>query len=471
MDGRDKSPETQQYPLTRFEISLIERLREQGQQQLSKPPDDGFASQTLRLSAWKGDHDLGLYHIDTRKILGECLDAGLKIKHRLFNISVAEQAHVEDTSICKAETEEYQPTFEPAPEPAGEEEPISWEDIKQDIIPSCVHQVTFTIDDVTPEVRRHLDLTFPGVIIQNHTTPESNNSPETRVSRGTSTTRRLSSEISSTLSTPPSSQSSLDPHIAASPTTPTTIAESIGLSLQNPETIAGIYSHWELKQSVQIFRKETSDVTIDDQLFNYYLNIVDLYIIAEHIPSPALQYKLLLAFQTTNQAQREHMPHIETAVKAFQYLPATKPLCQWLAIIFAFLWDTSDDGTWSDLRKEYPNMPLEGLAAFLHSVNLVRCSFTTGDDVAVLERWCTVHSHAKGSKEKKACDQYRSRYTDLLEKGKEEERQFELKEAREVIAEEQKRKREMKRKRSSGPADHGSSRKKGKSRSGGELLN
>jgi hypothetical protein len=76
----------------------------------------------------------------------------------------------------------------------------------------------------------------------------------------------------------------------------------------------------------------------------YYSNLVTLYILAYRQGEMDLAYIVLLRFQNTNYNRTGSLPGIELAVQAFEYLPPDSALCQWLAILFSFLWGTQDEG-------------------------------------------------------------------------------------------------------------------------------
>lgn len=146
------------------------------------------------------------------------------------------------------------------------------------------------------------------------------------------------------------------------------------------------------------------------------------------------------------------MPDIDSSVKLFKYVPAQSPLCQWVLYLFAHLWETGNSGTFDELREINQGMDLEALAKFLHGVALVRCAYTPGRDVAVLERWCDVHSHKPNSVDAKLCEKYRKRHQSFLATEKMREHQLELDEAKLLL--EQNASRPVRQKRKANDEDN-----------------
>ncbi|PVH95899.1 hypothetical protein DM02DRAFT_675151 [Periconia macrospinosa] len=462
MAGKDSSAERRYYLLTESEAKLIDATRKEKLQ-------DEYPRHALSLVAWFGGRDLGLHHIDTGNVITELVQVGMDIREQLIRLPVHQEL---DDGASDSEKKDDSEVDDEIPD-----EPISWDDVKKNIIPPSVQQVTFTINESpTAELCKDFNERFPGVRIQ-HSSPKCSSSlekaanpvvqftePQSRQKVAeppaipTMTVRQSSEPHSSVSSTPlPSSvsQSSPEVEIAKQPLADSVTVDSIastagslGLTLESRDTITSMYSQWKERRTIPTFRidKDKCPESNEERLQAYYLALVDLYILATQSNLKDLQYKLLLTFQATNYAQRGSMPHIETVVKAFQYLPVDSPLCRWVLITYAFLWATHDGGTYAELRENNEDMDTEALAKFLHGIAYIRCEFTPGHDIAVLDRWCEVHEHKVGSKEEQMCKENRMKHKAFLEKAKRAERDDEIKEARKLLkAEEERPKRGKKR--------------------------
>jgi hypothetical protein len=139
------------------------------------------------------------------------------------------------------------------------------------------------------------------------------------------------------------------------------------------------------------------------KLEHYYSNLVTLYILAFKQRAFDLAYIVLLRFQNTNHSRMRSLPGIELAVQAFEHLPTESALCRWFSIIFSFLWGTQDDGDYDQFTQDHPNLDPLALSKLLYAVAFVHDPFTEGLDAAVLTRWCDVHDHTEGSKDKRLC--------------------------------------------------------------------
>lgn len=139
-------------------------------------------------------------------------------------------------------------------------------------------------------------------------------------------------------------------------------------------------------------------------LDHYYGNLITLYILLFRQGSLNMAYIVLLRFQNTNFNKTGSLPGIELALQAFQFLPAESPLCQWLAIMYAFLWNTQNEGDWHQFVHTRPGLNAVALNKLLFAVSYIRDPFTEGHDSAVLVRWCAVHDHTEGSQEQELCD-------------------------------------------------------------------
>jgi hypothetical protein len=136
----------------------------------------------------------------------------------------------------------------------------------------------------------------------------------------------------------------------------------------------------------------------------YYSNLIMLYILAYRQKEYDLAYVVLLRFQTTNCNRTATLPDIALVVEAFRHLPEDSPLCKWLAILYAFLWGQDNFGEYRSFIRERPNLDTLALLKLLYEVAYIRDPYTEGLDDAVLERWCGVHNHRKGSPDQLLCE-------------------------------------------------------------------
>jgi hypothetical protein len=188
------------------------------------------------------------------------------------------------------------------------------------------------------------------------------------------------------------------------------VAEELGFTAKNLNEVQTMYNSWYDQEKVQ--GKGTS--SLDD----YYDNLLVLSIIGQHTNDPNLQYQVLLKWQEADYKYiGKTLPDTSIAVKAFQYLPGSA-LCQWITITYSFLWRTAESGDYEtfcrEVKSEDEDLQLDSIAAFLHSITLMRCAYTKGGDMNVLTMWCDVHNHARGGVKEEKCIKFRNRISNNL---------------------------------------------------------
>lgn len=209
------------------------------------------------------------------------------------------------------------------------------------------------------------------------------------------------------------------------------VAEELGFTVKNLHEVQAMYNLWYDQKWIE--GKGTSS------LDEYYDNLLVLSIIGQHTNDPDLQYQVLLKWQETDYKYvGETLPDTSIAVKAFQYLPDST-LCQWITIMYSFLWRTAESGNYEtfcrETRNEDEDLRLDSIAAFLHSIALMRCAYIKGDDINVLPMWCDVHNHARGGVKEEKCIKFRNRISNnLLATQLEQQADEALDNAKELIA-------------------------------------
>jgi len=188
------------------------------------------------------------------------------------------------------------------------------------------------------------------------------------------------------------------------------VAEELGFTVKNSDEVQTMYNLWYGQEKIRGKGKWSHD--------DYYDNLLALSIIGHHTNDPNLQYQVLLKWQEMDYKNATNtLPDTSIAVKAFQYLPGSA-LCQWITIVYSFLWHTAESGDYETFCEETKNedddLQLDSIAAFLHSIVLMRCAYTKGDDMNVLRMWCDVHNHARGGLQEEKCIEFRDRISNNL---------------------------------------------------------
>lgn len=187
------------------------------------------------------------------------------------------------------------------------------------------------------------------------------------------------------------------------------IAERIGLKVLQPQDKV-IHAMWlHWRKKREVKPYASGRLTLEQ----HYNNLVMLYILAYHKREFDLCFAVLVRFQNTNYWSTNIFPEEITAVLAYQHLPEDDDLCRWIAVLFAFLWSTQVFESYQHLLSKYENLDRDALSKLLFAVARIRCPLTMGSDAAVLDRWCEVHHHEAGSEEEALCrDMYRTMRAD-----------------------------------------------------------
>jgi hypothetical protein len=120
---------------------------------------------------------------------------------------------------------------------------------------------------------------------------------------------------------------------------------------------------------------------------------------------------------------------------AFQFLPERDPLCQWIATLFAFLWQTRLYESRDEVLKLFDQVNSNAFCKFIFAVAWVRDPHTKGHNTAVLNQWCEVHDHKNGSAEEASCKMVRDRLKGLLDSIRNQEARDEYEEAKRLVDE------------------------------------
>lgn len=176
------------------------------------------------------------------------------------------------------------------------------------------------------------------------------------------------------------------------------LAQQLGLTLTRPDIVWTMYTAWRERGTFRNYDSASMNLQY------YYLNLVNLYIMARQIRYSELEFATLLQFQFTNFEQEDNLPDInKPVIKAFKHLPADAPMCRWIAIVFSYVWNTVEDGDYEAFLKKNSGLDPVALCKFLYAVAYVRDPHTKGGNQAVLQQWCSVHDHIAGSLEDKRC--------------------------------------------------------------------
>jgi hypothetical protein len=135
------------------------------------------------------------------------------------------------------------------------------------------------------------------------------------------------------------------------------------------------------------------------------------------------------------------LPELSAAVLAFQFLPEKDPLCQWIATLFAFLWQTRLYKSRDEVLKLFAEVNRDAFCKFIFAVAWVRDPHTKGHNTAVLDQWCEVHDHKNGSVEEASCKMVRDRLKGHLDSIRNKEARDEYEEAKRQVDEYEKKTR------------------------------
>ncbi|KAF2186224.1 hypothetical protein K469DRAFT_147796 [Zopfia rhizophila CBS 207.26] len=208
-----------------------------------------------------------------------------------------------------------------------------------------------------------------------------------------------------------------DSHGDGTESTVQIVAVELDLSMPRVKRVQSMYNTWMKKGTIQRYNKR-------GKLTDYYEDLIYLSIVAHHTNDKDLSYSILLKWQEENYRHASTMPNLESIMKAFEYLPRSSSLCQWIIHFYSFLWSTDAHGTYEDfcLQLGIEKRPSE---SFLYGVAQTRCPFTKGKDIRLLKDWCMLHNH-KSDLEERECKMWRDELSknllaDLIKREEEEE--------------------------------------------------
>ena len=441
--------------------------------------DETFRDKPLVLSLKSGGREIQSFDLNGTQIIQDCASIGAEIVRKLLKPNGQEFNHTEPT-VTNNISLASGTRASGVPATSTGKEVISWETIKQTVIPPYVKSVSFVVtdNDLDPHRQEELMSHFPGVTIcteRSHLNSASDcddevecesqfaadqrlrqltvagtapvTSPTPAVTNSPSrdakirTTVDITPATSAAFATPKPSllsrmsmagseirikgvasgnvddfdipsgyrRTSSEPSIFS-------VATRIGLEIINPKAkvIHAMWVQWQQTQEIRPFPRRL--LTLD----KYYENLITLYILAYHKEDYDACFAALVRFQNTNYSYKE-MPGVSSAVLAFQYLPEDSDLCRWLAILYAFLWQTQQYENYEQLLDEYPELDCNALAKLLFGIAHIRDPFTKGHDAAVLDAWCEVHHHNEGDEKEALCQEmYESTNIDIDELRREE---------------------------------------------------
>lgn len=411
--------------------------------------------------------EIDSFNVSGTRLIQDCASVGATIVRKLLTCDEHELNPVEPPTEGNAQLETEtgslglsRPTFtETVPVPLGGNEAMSWESIRQEVIPLYVDNISFTVfeRDLNSDRQKELQSRFPGVTIRTDRelfTIDDDDNEEDHLRR------QLASEAATVISPTnadtrfPSFNTSITTAAETVPVTPSciampkptllsrmstggsdirikgvasgdleetkiptgprnldneapqkthspilSVAQRIGLEISRPrdKVIHAMWIQWRNAQEVRPWGPRVL------KLEQYYNNLVTLYILAYHKKELDLCFAILVRFQNTNYCFMGTLPEVPTAVLAFQYLPEEDDLCRWLSMLYSFLWAMQQYENHEHLLTELDGLDRNALSKLLFTVAHTRDPFTKGNNAAVLDRWCDVHHHGEGSKEEALC--------------------------------------------------------------------
>jgi hypothetical protein len=374
---------------------------------------------------------VGSIELDGSHLVKDCASASVQIVQKLLmdeeiaeEIAGSEEVDADDyiSESLQSESPEDIKTAatKGVPRPVAHDRSSTWDIIQ---IPPYVKQVSFHVSpqDLKPRRAEDLKARFPNVPIL--TTPALINRATTDIPEPvpSSTNNIAGSKLAVDSSDYTTSRDTRNSTISE-------VADRIGLRLgRSPKQI---WNHWISDREILPL-----NATSKDSLNQLYRKLVTVYILAYHKGELDLCYELLLRFQSTNFSDRDDLPELTTAVLAFQFLPERDPLCQWIATLFAFLWQTRLYESRDEVLKLFDQVNSDAFCKFIFAVAWVRDPHTKGHNTAVLNQWCEVHDHKNGSAEEASCKMVRDRLKGLLDSIRNQEARDEYEEAKRLVDE------------------------------------
>lgn len=394
-------------------------------QKVSRAANQDCRPKRLTLVLEVEGHRLGSVELDGSHLIKEFASASVQIVQKLLTaeeiaeeIVDSQEADADDyvsESLQREAPEEIQTaTTKEVLRPVVHDGSSGWDTIQ---VPHYVKQVSFHVSpqDLNPERADDLKARFPDVSIL--TRPASINHATTDTPKPVSSSTKNIAESKLAVASSDHKTSG-----DAKYSTISEVADRIGLRLDR--SLNQIWTHWINYRAI-LPLNATSD--------RLYRKLVTVYILACHMGELNLCYELLLRFQSTNFSDRDDLPELTTAVLAFQFLPERNPLCQWIATLFAFLWQTRLYGSRDAVLKLFNEVNSDAFCKFLFAVAWVRDPHTKGHNTAVLSQWCKVHDHKFGSAEEASCNMVRDRLKGHLDSIMAQEAKDEYEESKKLV--------------------------------------
>ncbi|KAF2254142.1 hypothetical protein BU26DRAFT_599963 [Trematosphaeria pertusa] len=159
-----------QFLLKETETDLFHTLRSIEEKGAPPTGDEVYKpGQTLDLLVFAGDRDLGRHFVDGNNLILEFAKIGAEIRDTILRGDSDKEA----THDVNGDSADERDSVLDADCNGLDDEPISWKDVREEVIPSYVRGVTFAIAeaDITPSRRRELEERFPGVVISSTPVP------------------------------------------------------------------------------------------------------------------------------------------------------------------------------------------------------------------------------------------------------------------------------------------------------------
>ena len=358
-------------------------------------------------------HRLGSAELDGSHLLKDCASASVQIAQKLLTTEEIAEA-IADSE--EADADDY--VSEGVSTPVVRDGSSGWDSTQ---VPPYVKKVSFHVSpqDLTPKRADDLKARFPDVSVLTGPASINRDTTDTPDPVPLSTTKFAGPK----LPVPSFDHTAFG---AARNSTISEIADRLGLRLgKGPKQI---WNHWDSHREILPL-----NATSRDSLNQLYRKLVTVYILAYHKGKLDLCYELLLRFQSTNFSDRDDLPELTTAVLAFQFLPERDPLCQWIATLFAFLWQTRLYESRDDVLKMFDEVDSDAFCKFIFAVAWVRDPHTKGHNTAVLDQWCEVHDHENGLPEAASCRKVRDRLKGHLDSIRAQEARDEYEEAKRLV--------------------------------------
>ncbi|CBY01377.1 hypothetical protein IAQ61_003209 [Plenodomus lingam] len=349
----------------------------------------------------------------------------------------AQTAPFNEATISSTQTET-------SPHNIDTQQPSSWNSFRDKFLSSFVKQVTLTVDAAKMSLEDKLELQrqFPGVSLM-PLQPEFTAEPELEPNpRFQQTSKKMAvSDRLTTTNKPPvleipkksrrdSQDSVINPDLddgiqsRLQTQTPTSgsssssildYADELGLDLsgQMRQVVSLMYSGLRKRATIASYRLYRKRIgTAED----FYYALLNLYILTFRREEHDFAYTVLLRFQNTMCPENSSMPPVQLALRAFKFLPQHAPFCQWIAIVYCFLWPTRVEGPYTEFDEEYKEFDVETKAKLLYEVAYYRDPYVYGNDTGVISSWCDVHDHAHDNPEQIARCRNMREETDINEK-------------------------------------------------------